>query len=79
MHLPRLRGYSPAAVDLTLSLALVVHLLLLLATQALGWTGRRPALLRQVIFALAQLHPADLPAAAACPLQLRLPYWTLPP
>ena len=77
LRLPRLLGTSPQAVELSVWLALVVHLLAVLAAHALGYARRSPALLRQLPFALAQLSPADLRVPAA--RQLALPCPTRPP
>ena len=59
VHLPRLLGYARNAVELTVWLAIIVHLLSILATHALGLARRSPALLRQLIWALAHLSSAD--------------------
>jgi hypothetical protein len=73
-HLPRLLGYSRNAVELTVWLAVVVHLLALLAAHALGLGRRSPALLARLAWALAHLT-ADLAAAAPTAHRLTLPGW----
>jgi Transposase DDE domain len=59
VHLPRLLGYSPNAVALTVWLAVVVHLLTVLAALALGLARRSPTLLNQLPWALARLTAQD--------------------
>lgn len=59
VHLPRLLGYSRNAVELTVWLAVVVHLLTVLATLSLGLGRRSPALLRQMIWVLAHVAPTN--------------------
>jgi hypothetical protein len=71
LHLERLLGTSRNAVLLSLYLAFIVHVLCLLATQALGLPGRHPtlvALLRSVYWQL-QLayHPPPLAQQLALP------------
>jgi hypothetical protein len=61
LQLPRTLGYSPNAVALTAALALIVHLLVVLAAHALGRTRRSPALLRRIAWALGHLSSADHP------------------
>lgn len=58
VHLPRLLGYSRNAVELSVWLAIVVHLLTVLATLTLGLQRRSPALLRQIVWVLAHVAPA---------------------
>jgi hypothetical protein len=72
LHLPRLLGYSRNAVELSVYLGLVVHLLTLLASHALGFGRRSPALLAQMVWVLATLCPCDQPDPE--PRQLPLPY-----
>jgi Transposase DDE domain len=79
IRLPRLLGTSPPAVELSVWLALVVHLVAVLAAHALGYPRRSPALLRQLPFALAQLTRADVAALAPSVWQLALPFPGLPP
>jgi DDE family transposase len=52
LHLPHLLGYSRSAVELSVWLALIVHLLCVLAAHALGRRRRSPTLLRQLPFLL---------------------------
>ncbi len=73
VRLPRLLGYSRNAVEMTLWLAIIVHLLLVVAAHALGWTRRTPTLLAQLAWALAHLSRADLPGPAGVAQQLPLP------
>ena len=78
IHLPRLLGYSQNAVELSVWLAVLVHLLTLLAARALGLARRSPLLLARLAAALHHLDPsadADLPPTAA---QLPLPGFDLP-
>ena len=58
VHLSRLLGYSRNAVELSVWLAIVVHLLTVLATLSLGLSRRSPALLRQMVWVLAHVKPA---------------------
>lgn len=74
VHLPRLLGYSRPAVELTVWLAVIVHLLSVLAAHARGLSRRSPALLRQCLVAALLLGPEDLAAAGPpLPVQLALP------
>ena len=72
LHLPRLLGYSENAVELSVRLAVLVHLLILLAARALGLAGRSPLLLARLAAALRHLDPTrdDAPPTLA---QLPLP------
>ena len=73
LHLPRLLGYSENAVELSVWLAVLVHLLALLAARALGLPRRSPLLLARLTGALIHLdlsRDASPPAAAT---QLPLP------
>jgi len=73
VHLPRLLGYSRNAVELTVWLAIMTHLLSVLAAFALGRSRRSPALLRQLAWALPHLgEDWDEPPAPAA-VQLALP------
>jgi hypothetical protein len=63
LQLTRLLGYSQNAVEMSVALAIVVHLLTLLAAQALGRARRSPSLLRRVAWALLALTEADLATA----------------
>lgn len=73
VRLPRLLGASAQAVELTLWLAIVVHLLCLLAAHALALGPRSPTLLKRLAWLLAHLTPLDLAAAAPRARQLALP------
>ncbi len=79
VHLPRVLGYSRNAVELTVWLAIIVHLLTLLAMRSLGLARRVPGLLRQIGRLLSQLVPSDLQAPASVPQQLAFPGWDLHP
>ncbi|HEY8743497.1 MAG TPA: IS4 family transposase [Chloroflexota bacterium] len=71
-----LLGESPEATELSVWLALVVHLLCLLAAQALDQPGRSPALLAQFPVLFGALTPDELAAATdhpPPPIQLPLP------
>lgn len=75
IHLLRLLGYSPNAVELTVALAIVVHLLTVLAARALGRKQRSPALLRRMASALAKVSLSDIEDVSQ-PKQLALPWGT---
>jgi len=78
LHLPRLLGHSENAVELSVWLAILVHLLSLLAARALGLARRSPLLLARLAAALFLL---DLARDAALPPnahQLPLPGFDLP-
>ncbi len=80
VHLPRLLGYSHAAVELTVWLAVIVHLLSRLAAHARGLSRRSPALLRQCLVAALLLDLADVAAAAPpAAVQRALPLPPAPP
>jgi hypothetical protein len=68
-------GHSPAAVELSVALALVVHLLLVPAAVALDLPRRSVLLLALLPGALAHLSVADLPPAMDQPQQVPLPGW----
>lgn len=76
VHLPRLLGYSRNAVALTVWLAVVVHLLTVLAASALGWTRRSPTLLNLLPWALAHLSDQDGEPSLATQLPLPMLDWT---
>lgn len=63
-------GYSRAALELTLWLSLVVHLLTVLATHALARPRRTPTILADFVWALAQLTPEDCGEADPVAYQL---------
>ncbi len=79
LHLPRVLGYSRNAVELTVWLAIVVHLLTLLAMRSMGLARRVPGLLRKLGRLLSQLVPGDLQDQAPSPQQLAFPGWNLAP
>ena len=72
IKLDRLLGYSPNAVTLSVILALVVHLICLLAGMETNYGGRSAALLRQLALLLTLL---DLSHPQPMPRQLVLPGW----
>ncbi len=72
VRLPRILGYSQNAVELTVALAIIVHLLTVLAARALGLGRRSPALIRRLAWAFAQTTPAHLNAEPELPTQLPL-------
>jgi len=72
LHLSHLLGYSLNAVRLTVWLALLVHLLTLLAACALGYQRRSPALRARVAITFLQLTVAAVTALADAPRQLPL-------
>jgi hypothetical protein len=74
LHLPRLLGYSENAVALTVWLAIVVHLLTVLAARALGLAQRSPLLLGRLAIALQQLDPTHRHTTAHDVRQLPLPF-----
>ena len=73
VYLLHLLGYSRNAVELTVALALLVHLLTVLAAHALGWARRSPALRARLGWLLGQLTPAELVPDPPTAWQLRLP------
>ncbi len=73
VHLLRLLGYSRNAVELTVALSIVVHLLTILATRALGRKRRSPALLRRMASTLAKVSISDIEDVSH-PEQLTLPW-----
>jgi hypothetical protein len=78
LHLPHLLGYSENAVELSVWLAILVHLLTLLAARALGLARRSPLLLVRLAAAFLHLDLArdlDRPPPAH---QLPLPGCDLP-
>lgn len=78
LHLPRLLGYSENAVELSVWLAVLVHLLILLAARALGLARRSPLLLARLAAALHHLDP-DRDTAPTPLAQLPLPGFDLHP
>ena len=74
LHLPHLLGHSRQAVVLSVWLALVVHLLTVLAARRLGRARRSPALLRWLAIVYQHLTAAEL-APPATPRQLSFAIW----
>jgi hypothetical protein len=70
-------GYSQNAITLTIWLAIVVHLLPVLAARPLGWGRRSPTLLRRILSVLSTLAGDLLPdrPPAPCSYQLAFPGW----
>ncbi len=66
-------GYSANAVQLTVWLALILHLLATLAARVLGLTRRSPLVLARLRVLLPRLTAADLLGPAADPHQLPFP------
>lgn len=79
LHLPQLLGFSENAVELSVWLTILVHLLTLLAARALGLARRSPLLLARLAAALQHLDPTDGHAPAPTVGQLRLPGFDLAP
>jgi hypothetical protein len=79
IRLPRLLGYSENAVELSVWLAVLVHLLTLLAARALGLARRSPLLLARLAAAFQHLDPARDGILPPAPAQLPLPGFDLPP
>lgn len=72
VRLPRLLGYSQNAIELSVALAILVHLFSLLAAEVLGRSRRNPLVLRLLAIALVQWTPgAD--DHETSPHQLTLP------
>lgn len=78
VRLPHLLGYSRNAVELTLVVALLVHLLTVLAAHALGWARRSPTLRARLGWVLGQLTAAEVAASASAAVQRPFPGWGLP-
>lgn len=78
LHLPRLLGYSENAVELSVWLTILVHLLILLAARALGLPRRSPLLLARLAAAFQHLDLTLDVQASPSPTQLRLPGFDLP-
>ena len=79
IRLPRLLGYSENAVELSVWLAILVHLLTLLAARALGLARRSPLLLARLAAAFQHLDLTDLADPPPIPAQLPLPGFDCPP
>jgi len=75
LQITRLLGYSRHAVELTVWLALLVHLLVALAVQDLGRLKRSPTLLQQLAHLLGHLTPDDVLSPEPDEQQLPLPNW----
>ena len=73
LHLPKLLGYSRNAVELTVYLAIIVHILALLASDALGFRRRSPILLSKIASVLTKLGLASEGSCPSPPSQLPLP------
>jgi hypothetical protein len=78
LHLPRLLGYSENAVELSVWLAILVHLLTLLAARTLGLSRRSPLLLARLAAAFQHLDLIRDTYPAPPLAQLPLPGFTLP-
>jgi hypothetical protein len=79
IRLPRLLGFSENAVELSVWLAILVHLLTLLAARALGLARRSPLLLARLAAAFQHLDLTDLTDPPPLPAQLPLPGFDGPP
>lgn len=78
LHLPHLLGHSENAVELSVWLAILVHLLALLAARALGLSRRSPLILARLTAALIHLDPSRDADTTPTPCQLPLPGFLLP-
>jgi hypothetical protein len=78
LRLPRLLGYSQNAVELSVWLTILVHLLTLLAARALGLAKRSPLLLARLAAALQHLDPANDADGPPTHAQPPLPGFDLP-
>ena len=79
LQLPRFLGFSENAVELSVWLAILVHLLTVLAARALGMARRSPLLLARLAAAFHHLDPGDIAALPPIPAQLPLPGFDRPP
>jgi hypothetical protein len=79
IQLPRFLGYSENAVELSVWLAILVHLLTVLAARALGFARRSPLLLARLAAAFQHLDPLDHTDPPPTPAQLPLPGFDRPP
>src|SRR5688572_3824790 len=79
IRLPRLLGYSENAVELSVWLAILVHLLTLLAARSLGLARRSPLLLARLAAAFQHLDPADTAQLPPVATQPPLPGFDLQP
>jgi hypothetical protein len=73
IRMPRLLGYSRNAMELTVYLAIAVHLISVLAAQSLGILRRSPALLNQLRLAVISMTSQELCGPEPSAYQLRLP------
>lgn len=78
LHLPQLLGYSENAVELSVWLTILVHLLTLLAARALGLTRRSPLLLARLAAAFQHLDLTRDTNRSPTLAQLPLPGCDLP-
>jgi hypothetical protein len=78
LRLPRLLGFSENAVEWSVWLTILVHLLTLLAARTLGLPRRSPLLLARLAAALQHLDLARDPGGPPPATQLPLPGFTLP-
>jgi Transposase DDE domain len=78
LHLPRLLGYSENAVEWSVWLTILVHLLTLLAARALGLPRRSPLLLARLAAALQHLDLTHGPTPPTIASQLPLPGFPVP-
>lgn len=78
LHLPQLLGYSENAVEMSVWLTILVHLLTLLAAQALGLSRRSPLLLARLAAAFQHLDLATDADGTPTHAQLPLPGFVLP-
>ena len=78
LHLPRLLGYSENAVELSVWLAILVHLLTLLAARTLGLARRSPLLLARLAAACQHLDLTGDADPVPTPAQLPLPGFDRP-
>jgi IS4 transposase len=72
LHLPALLGYSKNAVELTVWLTLVVHLMLMLLAHWFSYSPHSQLLLRRLIWCWAQFTLDDFPSTSHS--QLSLPF-----
>jgi Transposase DDE domain len=79
IHLIRLLGHSRQAVEASVWIAVIVHLLCAMAAPILGVVRRTPGLLLQLFVLLVQLAPHDLREDGSLPHQLPLFPTLLPP
>jgi hypothetical protein len=77
IRLPRLLGYSQNAIELSVALAILVHLFCLLAAEVVGCSRRNPLVLTLLAIALVQWTAHDDQDAG--PHQLALPLALGPP